>query len=55
VKRTNIPLKFLTWIVRKNVITKLEKFNVQIIDINESENAASLLKKKFASFSGMFD
>jgi hypothetical protein len=42
VKGANIPLKFLTWIVKKDVITNLEKCNVQRIDTSESENVASL-------------
>lgn len=40
-KGANIPLIFLTWIAKKNVIIKLEKCNVQRIDTSESENVTS--------------
>jgi len=41
-KGANIPLNFLTWIVKKDAMIKFKKCNVQIIDIGERENVASL-------------
>ncbi len=41
-KGANITLNFQTWIVKKDVIIKFLKCNVQRIDTSESENVTSL-------------